>query len=257
MKTSRRIFFTGLDEVEANLSFIESAATLRPRLNQFVRWETIGEPNSELVKSFTKNENNASVICEGLLVRALACFEEFLRKLIHGTISELNKKKLPFDSLSENIRLSNRFSAGIALSTIRHGNDVVEFDFDRICQELGTCLPGATATLSADAVSYFRGGVSQERLEKAFASVGATLSWDDIGRSEEIKSSVDETGMKKASNEVQKRLEELRKTRNRFAHRGVSGDMYDEEGVRKTIKFLKAFSNELYRQLEAHLQSIN
>jgi len=166
MKTARRELRATIDEVLDVVSLVETSVKLRPRLGQFLIWQNLDTQNKELIRIYLSSRVETNLCYEGLVVRLVATFEEYLRKLVRNAIKELNSRNLDYEGIQDGLRLHNRHAVGNALSSVFSPSDIEQFNFDQLCDEIGTCIPGRKVILSADAIASIKGSISVERLEK-------------------------------------------------------------------------------------------
>lgn len=249
-----------LDQLKASLSdirrsciLVERAVELRPRLEQYLKNRNlIQAADNKLIQDFIGAECDITNTIEGLVVRLVASFETFLRQLIRDGVRILNDAALTYDSLDESLKNHDRYLVGIALTKISKQVDRWPINFDQLCFEIGTCAPGASKViLSAEAFAIGVGGITVEHIEKAFSSLGAHLTWDPIARDQKVKKALTKiTGARKllrtcdAKKALCDVLNDLRKQRNRYAHR-TGGAEISAEYIKDRVELLSPLGDAL------------
>ncbi|HUT59031.1 MAG TPA: hypothetical protein VNA25_14375 [Phycisphaerae bacterium] len=238
-------------EVLLNVEFIESAATLRPRLGGYLAWNTVDEDAKKLLRSFMGARCDASTSYEGLFVRLVGAFEEFMRRIVRDAVVAINDSKATFERIREGLRNRNRNCVGQALTTVFEPVDFHRLDFDRLCRELGTCVPEAEGvTLSADAFGIAVRGIAADRIESAFNLLGAKLDWDKLAESEDLKEALGTRRPRETARAAKERLQTIQSRRNGYAHTGIGGLAISAQDVRAAAAFFSGLAAALKGRME-------
>ncbi len=232
-----------LDEIGIAAAFVAKAIEVQPRLGRMLQWDGLSAPDKHMAQAFMDHEQGRHPIYEGLIARSVATFEWFLRRCVRDTVRHVNEKQLEFDRVSLHLRDRNRHCAGRALTTIYTPSDSLNIDFDALCRELGTCVPGSQpVSLSADVFAAAVSGMSVDRMEDVFVLLGARLDWDRIGAHAKVKAVLKLTKPREAAAEAKRRLKETQRMRNQYAHMGPGPGTATGDDVANAAAFLEALA---------------
>ncbi len=78
---------TRLLDLEADLAFVSLAARLRPRLGDVMNWATAGEATDLAREFMSAKGSRVEGVFGPLLVRLLAAFERYTRRLIEDALT--------------------------------------------------------------------------------------------------------------------------------------------------------------------------
>ncbi|HUT57455.1 MAG TPA: hypothetical protein VNA25_06350 [Phycisphaerae bacterium] len=250
-------FRAAAGEIAANATFLDRAASLRPRVGRYLAWDGLVGEDKALVQQFMNSGCSISVCYEGLFVRLVASFEGFVRRAVKDAVLSLNESKICFAKLEEGIRNRNRHCVGRALATVYEPMDFLQLDFDRLCLEVGTCVPNATSvTLSADAFAMAVGSASVDRIEAAFRLLGKNLQWGDFAGNEALKKVLETRKPRETAKAAQNLVADIQARRNGYAHTGIGGVFVTVGDIEATASFLILLADALKEQLGTHLVAL-
>lgn len=243
-----------VDEIRSHVRFAAIAIRLRPRLRSAIVWDGMDSELQTIVKLFLTNQCQSSVSLEGLLVRLVAAFEAFVRRIVRDSIIFINSQSVPYDQLDITFRKRNRRNAGNALRTIMDPSEHFNLDFDTLCAELGTCVPESRAArLSGEAFSMMVGNIRAESIEKALSMLAVRVDWDRIGRNGDLQRAVNSSGTRKTAKAIKDLLADAQKRRNVLAHAGLGGAELDADWLISLGTCFASLGSEIRVMLEEQL----
>ena len=143
-----------------------------------------------------------------LLVQAFASFEWFTRSALTASVNYLNAHTDAFDDLPSAVSRWNTILSGRALASQAEAPRHLQVDTDTYCSRLGGCYSTSTSfKLNADAFALFLPVLDAGTLLQALKRLGFDLKWDNIGRSQEIKTLFGVNSVRKAGKAAEARLE--------------------------------------------------
>lgn len=250
-------FHLALDELEANLAFLQASSKLRPRLNGFLNWQVIQGDAKALVTEFLNQKSvELSAQYRGMLVVLSGALEQFVRRVIHEAVMTINSNAKNYDHLSEKLRTQNVFRTGRALTTIREPPDHVVVDYHGLAKQLATCVAGAsTFTLNPEAFTLFISAVSPRHLTDVCDSIGVTINWDDFGREQKFEALLATKGVRATGKAVADKLETFIRLRHKFAHAGAGGVVVTDGDVESFTRFFRIFGSTVAQLIEAGVKA--
>lgn len=183
-----------------------------------------------------------SALLKGLLIQAVAIYEDFIREMVSCIVSKLTSNATKYDDLSLKIKNGFITSTGRVLAFYGSGTvNGVKYDFNNLTDSLVSCLSSREGYyIDPRVFTILLGNCTSSRLTSLLNLLGVS---DDIF--EDIKS---DNGLMKVFNETRKsqvvelsknKLDDLINVRNDIAHgdltRSISGDELED-----AISFLKA-----------------
>jgi hypothetical protein len=255
METVLRELNARLDELEANLVFVASATTLRPRLGGVLNWQVGGE-----VVRLAQNYLNAAAsrpenLYAALLVRAIAAFERFCRQLVENATVRTGVRSAQYEDLAKHIRERNVVLTGRLLASLDEPRDHLTFDPTTLAQNLASCTPGS-ASFRLNAAAFAAVVVSGRPLvlERALRNLDVENWRDAVGGTPGLQRLLATAGARATGHAVYQRLEELCRWRNIIAHAGDSEPVVNEEDLHDAIEFLRALAAALGQVVLARLR---
>lgn len=250
-----REFNAILDELDTSVTFLRAAVRLRPRLNDWLRWETMEADAREMATGYISQKSfEPSAFYRGAIIVLSGALEQLVRRLVQEYITRLNESTKDYDSLSEVIKRQNTLRTGHALTTVIEPVDHLELDYSLLAKNIGTCIPGVTEfVLNASAFALFLPTINPRHLEEVLARIGVKFDWDDFGNDDALRQHFGETTTRPTSKWTEDNLERFIKTRNRLAHTGSGGIVIEDADIDGYVKFFRAFSARLVHILNQRL----
>lgn len=229
-----------LEEIEADASFVVLAAKLRPRLGGVMNWE--GEREVvQLSQSFIKQRVRVEGLTAGLLVRAMAAFERYLRKIVEEVIDNVAVGK--FDEVPLAIRERNLVLTGRLLAAYGTEKDFQKFNYEEIVDNLASCKMGAgDFRLNATAFSFGVVGSGPDHVERALKNLELEAWWDSVGGTHQMQALLGTRKARETGVKAKEKLKELSRWRNHIAHGGDEEVSLSEELFKEAITFIALFS---------------
>jgi RiboL-PSP-HEPN len=250
-----REFNATLDELDTSVSFLRAAVRLRPRLNDWLRWETMEADARELAIGYISQKSfESSAFYRGAVIVLSGAFEQLVRRLVQEYVVRVNESAKDYDSLSEAIKRQNTLRTGHALATVMEPLDHQAIDYTLLAKNIGTCLPGVTEfVLNAPAFTLFISSISPRHLEDVLKRVGIVFQWDEFGSDAALRQLFDERNTRPTAKATEDYLTNFITTRNRVAHTGSGGVIIQETEIEGFLKFFRAFSTRLIHVLNQRL----
>lgn len=248
-----REFLLALDEIQMNLDYLRISSKVRPRLSSFLDWNTLkAQPDAKnLVGKFLGQKSTEfAVQYRGMIVVIGAAFEEFIRRLIHDSLSRAISRAAKYDDVPEKLRMQNILRTGRVLANWGEPRDHVKAEYSVLAKNLATCVSGATSfTLNVESFTFFLNTMSPSALESMWEIIGVNLNWDAFGRNKTFESMFATKGAKETGRAVVEKLQDFIRLRNVFAHTGAGGIQVTDSDVEEYIAFFRVFSGELVQSV--------
>ncbi len=250
-----REFNAALDDVAASLGFLRSATKLRPRLGAILNWQVHGEP-TQLAKEFINQKGvEETVLYRGMVVVLSGALEAFVRRIVRDVVIEFNRKTSVYDELDESVAVQNIFRTGQALQTVFEPLDHLDFDYELLCRNLGTCCKGVSSfTLNADAFSMYISSVAPNHLVEVMKRIGVSLEWDHLGQDAQMQKLFNKGGARETAKAIQSWLSTFVKTRNKISHGGTGGVLVTQADIEQMLVFFRLFSKVLSSVIQTNVQ---
>ena len=244
-----------LDELETSLRFARAAIRLRPRLNEMIAWNGLGVEAKAIAQEFMKQRAIVDTFFyRGMLVVLSGAFEQLIRRIVRDTVAAINVLTRNHDLIPENIRLQNIYRTGQALATIFEPPDHLLLNYQALCKNIGTCLPGVdNSALNADAFTIYISTLSPKHLVDTLRRIGVNLDWDDIGRLPDIRRVLEKRDTRETAKAAEQYLRDFVQKRNRIAHCGSGGLVVTDGDIERLIEFFRVFSRSLAGIVEARI----
>jgi hypothetical protein len=239
-----REFVAALDDLEANLGFIQASKKLRPRLGDMLKWTEMGGEAKALAQGFIKQAGvEETSLYRGMVVTLCGALEEFARRVLRDSVLAINKATTSYDELEDHLKLQNLLRTGQALQTIFEPLDHLAFDYERLCTRLGTCVKGSLAfQLNDDAFTMYVSSVAPPHLEELLRRLGLNLNWDHIGQDNKLQAFFDARGAHATAKATQDFLQDVIRKRNKIAHSGSGGVVITDLDFAQMLQFFRLFS---------------
>ncbi|MGE0876680.1 MAG: HEPN domain-containing protein [Burkholderiales bacterium] len=178
-----------------------------------------------------------------LLVRLLAAFERYARRMIEDAIAVHRDVARSYDDLTSHIRMRNTALTGTLLASIESPREHLALQFDSLISNLASCQSGSTTYhLNAQAFAAAVSGMNPSALERALANVGIREWWDELGADGGLVKVLGTRGARNTGKMARDRLEELWRWRNHLAHGGDEEVALSEHQLRDCLAFVRAFT---------------
>lgn len=246
LKNAAKEFDLAMDDIASNFEFVRTASRLRPRLKEMLHWEGMDGEAKAMVAAFLKQESTElSLLYRGLVVSLAGAFEQFVRRVLRDGVHAISGggAGVNYDGLDEHIKNENIYRSGIALQTIREPLDYLDFDYESMSKNLGTCFSGSgQAVLNAEAFAVFLSIISPKNLDDALKRIGIDLKWDDLGRLGPLQKALDRDATRETAKAIQDFLKRFGQTRNKIAHSGSSGVVVTELDFEQLLRFFRVLA---------------
>jgi hypothetical protein len=241
-------FEAQIDGLRADFDFVLLASQLRPRIGSILQWQAQGE-GTELAKKFIKARPTGPEGVYGpLLVRLLACLEQYLRKAIASAVIRKAKQAGSYDGLAETLKNRNLVLTGRLLSSLDSPREYLTLNVDEVIENLASCKKGSLSfKLNASAFSATLAGVNPSVIEKALENIDVSNWWDKIGANSKISGLLGTTGHHATGSRVKDRLKELARWRNHLAHGGDGQIVISDSQLNDAIELVVAFAKNLLK----------
>lgn len=166
-----------------------------------------------------------SALLKGLLVQAVAVFEEFIRQVVSSAIDRKVKSSGKYSELNEGLRNGFLVHSGRVLTYYGSGSvNGVQYDFSKLTESLAMCLADeAGYFLEARVFTVLMGNCTPDRLKKLFEVIGLPQPFSaEFGECPELKKVTGEAGKVQAAKKSEVRLSQLIKLRNDIAHGDIT-----------------------------------
>jgi hypothetical protein len=235
-----------LAEFQNDLSFLEHAFELRPRIKQVLDFSKQGAV-LELAERFGDLEGNQPESFYGpMLVRLVASFERYLRLLMRDAVEGWAKKAKTFDQLPEGMGDRNLVLSGRLIGNSDSPRDHLYVDLVALVDNLPTCRNGsATYRLNPIVFMDLINGITIDIIEKGLKAIRVNNWQNAIGADKALQAQLNCARTTDATKQMASRLKELSRWRNNWAHGGDNEPSLKNTQIRDTIDFLAAFSKAL------------
>jgi len=252
-------FSASIGDVRRYVQFVSVAHHLRPRIGQMLDVGTLQPEHRNILTNYMSQKDYSVVPgFNGLIVVIAAGFEQFMRRLLRDGVLWLNRSVVRFDGMPGHLRHQNLVRSGHALTSVMDPPAEVDYDYEAICRNLGTCWKGGgDLVLNADAFTAYLPPLTAKNIEEVLNDrVRVKLDWDAFGRNLEIQKATGQTRTRDATKETEARLTDFIKKRNRIAHAGTAGPTTTEEELNSIVTFFEAFVPVLAANVEEGLKRV-
>jgi hypothetical protein len=234
---------TRITEIEADCEFVALAAKLRPRIGEAIKWDASTDVVS-LVRQFMDVKSSRTEGIYGpLLVRLLAAFERFLRRLVAQSVEKRASAVTIFDLLPEHLRKRNLVLTGRVLASVESPRDYLALDSEFLIDNLASCKHGSgTFRLNSQAFSATVTGANPAVIEYALGTIEVKNWWDGVGANTDLQGLLGTKKSRETGVRAREKLDELCKWRNHWAHGGDKEISLTESELRDAISFIARFS---------------
>ena len=231
---------------------------MRPRLSEFLQWQSITPPVKRRLDVFFKNDTSqASAAYRGLLITVTAALEQAIRRLIRDAIISITEREKPQADIEHQLTRNNIYYTGRLLTTIHEPLDHLDIDFARLCRNLGSCSdPNNVLEINPEAFSAFTVKFEKNYLDDVLKRTSLQVNWDQIANHHEFReifSISKSTDTRKTAKEIELYIKELGRKRNRSAHGGAGGEVILASDVTKAIKFSRTLVAQIRTTFEKQL----
>ena len=217
-------------------------------------WQVVPPEQKPLLQSFlAEKELNPEESDRALYAVTCAALEGFVRALVQSAVHEIGKLYQSFDEIPERLRNRNYSICGRALAQVSSPPDHWKVDFTKVAGDLGACVPGSRqAVLSSDLFGLFIGQLTPPNVKEVFDWMGITIDWAQVAREPRMKKLVQ--GVLNPPAEVQSKLRQIIRTRNRIVHLGEGISTISQSELEDAIEFVAALAEALVRQVELKIE---
>ncbi len=242
----------GLLAIRTSKSFVRYAHDLR-KVGKFM-WEAVPAEQKPTLQSFLDQKAfNPEEVNRALYAVTCAALEGFVRALVQSAVQEVGRIYQSFDEIPEKLRNRNYSVCGKALAQIFSHPDHWKVDFTKLAGDLGACVPGSRhAVLSSDVFGLFIGQITPQNVTEVFGWMGITVDWAQIARHPRMKKLVQ--GVRNPPAEVQDRLRQVIRTRNRIVHMGGGVSTISQIELEEALDFVEALAEALVAQVEVKIE---
>ena len=258
LRTTANVFEARLSEIRVHAEFVRRGLQITRILSEHIDHASLSG-NAQAHAAF--REYVAALpsvrrddIGAALLVQAFASFEWFTRSALTASVNYLNTHTNAFDDLPSAVSRWNTILSGRALASQAEAPRHLQVNTDTYCIRLGGCYPTSTSfELNADAFALFLPVLDAGTLLQALKRLGFDLKWDNIGRSQEIRTLFGVNSVRKAGKAAEARLDQLADMRNMVAHHGEGTRTVSLDELDESLNFLGIFTAQLSSLLTAFL----
>jgi hypothetical protein len=235
-----------LVELKNDLSLLEYAFELRPRINQVLDFEKRGEV-LELARKFGALAGNQPASFYGpMLIRLVASFERYLRSLMRETVEAWVKKAKTFDQLPEGLGERNLILSGRFIANSDFPREHLSIDLVALVDNLATCRTGSNDfKLNSSAFMTLITGVTPDVIENSLKAARITNWWNAVGADRALQTQLNSTRTSDTTKKAATRLKELSRWRNNWAHGGDDEVSLTNVELTGALEFLSVFSKAL------------
>ncbi len=233
-------------EIKSDLSFLEQAFELRPRIYLVLDFEKRGE-TLEMARKFGDTVGNRPAsFCGPILVRLIASFERYLRMLMQETVDSWAKKAQYFDNLPEGLAERNLVLSGRFIGNSDSPRDYMTLDINTLVDNLVTCRKGRSEfRLNSGVFMDLIYGVTSEVIEKSLNTTRINNWMNVVGADRPLQARLGVDRVSDATKAVTARLKKLSRWRNNWAHGGDDEVSLTIREVNEELEFVLAFSKAL------------
>lgn len=256
MSRALEVFFARIEELEADIAFVAVSSALRPRLSEIINWQGSPEVVNLARKFVAAKDARPENVYAALLVRMLAEFERYLRKLVGSAVERTNTRAKLFEEISEILRVRHILLTGRALSSIGSPREHVVFNYDELAANLASCKAGNSEfRLNSAAFSAVVTGASPAVLEQALSNLDGSDWWDAVGRAAPLQKVLGTKKTRETGERAKERLKELWRWRNHVAHGGDKDIVLSEASISDAVEFIRTFATSLDREVDARFSN--
>ncbi len=239
-------FLLRAGEIRNDLSFLEQAFELRPRIYLALDFEKRGEA-LEMARKFAETVGNQPAsVCGPMLVRLIASFERYLRVLMRETVESWAKKAQHFDNLPEGLADRNLVLSGRFIGNSDSPRDYMALDMSAVVDNLVTCRAGkAEFRLNSGVFMDLIYGATSEVIEKSLKTVRINNWMSVVGADRTLQARLGVDRVPDTTKAVTARLRKLSRWRNNWAHGGDEEVSLTFTELKDELEFVIAFSTAL------------
>jgi hypothetical protein len=240
-------FQLAVNDINSLLTFVKLANALRPKLGSILNWADVNSLDANdigVAKQFmSQRDYNVEVAFNGMIMSLSSSFENFVRRLICDGFTAIAKRFKAYSALTESLKRKHLVSSGYALISIEQPLIETNYDFDRICSNLGNCHKSSQVlTLNSDVFHSKLSPFTQKGISDGFKRIDLTISWDGLGQNSRLQQVLKVDGSKECQKAATKFLDGFVEKRNRIAHGGVVGYLANQSEIEDAIAFFVVFA---------------
>lgn len=199
---------------------------------------------TERYRGFLKLKTvDQSALIKGLLIQAVAIYENFVREMVSVVIYKLTTQGTQYVDLS--LKLKNGFISSTGKVLTHYGSGTVngvKYDFDNLAQSLISCLSSRVDYhIDPRVFTILLGNCTSSRIISLLNVLGVSENiFEDIKSDSGLKKHFNETRMSQVEELTKNGLDELINLRNDIAHGDLTRSVSIDE-LERAIQLLRAF----------------
>lgn len=227
------VYSAYLAELRSAVEFCRAAALLRPRLNEYLRWETADAPAREMFQRFLGAQPNESRVFQSVVVSLHAGFEQFVLDLVDDGAETISERKLAYAAFENKFPGAARQfcqASGFALVSIFEPRTYWKIDYDELLRRLSSAQLGSKeVSIYGRSFGVRRGNLSCDELDKLLERFGFRVPWGEISKDPALQSSLGTAAKVTTESALRLRMAKLLELRNSLAHsQGAEEVDYDQ-----------------------------
>jgi hypothetical protein len=228
------VFAGYLSELASIVKFCRLAALLRPRVNEYLRWEIADPQVKTLFQDFLASNPNETRIFQSVVVSIHAGFEQFVLDLIDDGAEVISDRKLSrsvFEVAFPNSLRHLHKANGIALASIQEPKQHWKVDYEELIRRLASTQVGSSqVTIYGRPLGIQKGNLSHDMLEEILDRFFCfRIPWGELCKDSKLQKSLGAPNKTSAEVALKALLNKLLSLRNSLAHsQGSEHVEYDE-----------------------------
>lgn len=245
-----------LTDFENDLSFLEYAFELRPRIKQVLDPSKQGAVLDLAIKFGDLEGNQPESFYGPMLIRLVASFERYLRLLMRDAVEGWSTRAKTFDQLPDGLGDRNLVLSGRLIGNSDSPRDHLNFDLFMLVDNLPTCRNGsAVFRLNPIVFMDLINGITHDVIERGLKATRINNWQNAIGADKALQAQLDCTRTSDTTKKMAARLKELSRWRNNWAHGGDNEPSLKITEIRSALDFLRAFSTALDKIVTKQIQT--
>lgn len=244
------IYSAYLGELRAAVEFCRISAQLKPRLNDYLRWETADNRVRTLFQQFLGGQPNERIVYQSAVVTLHSGFEQFILDLVDDAAEAMTSRNLDtedFEAKFPGVVMQACVASGHALASMFQPRSHWRIDYDELIGRLATARTGAQqVAIYGRPFGVRKASLSCDELEKLMQRLGFTLPWSEISRDASLQKMLGVSTMTAAARALKDKIDKVLSLRNDLAHSQGADDVSYEE----LVQFI-----EVYQRFSALLEA--
>jgi len=239
-------FTLGIAEIRSDLKFLEQSFELRPRIFDIL--DTNQQSDAiKLARNFGQNKNiQPASFCGPMLVRLVASFERYSRKLMQEVVDAWAKRAKKFERLPKGLIERNLILTGRVLGNCDPPRDYLNLNSASLVDNLAQCRPGQDEfRLNSEVFMGLIKGVTLDTLDKGL-EIAQIQNWlNAVGADRALQTRLEKRRVPDTTKAIEARLKKLSRWRNNWAHGGDEMVSLSIADTLDELEFLKDFCTAL------------